>query len=243
MSRPEVIRFPSPEALARNAASVFLEELSSRLAQLYKQACPVAFSGGRIATVFFRELAAQVQARHCDLHQLEYFWADERCVSPSDPESNFRLARENFLGPLHISEEKIHRIRGEMEKNAAAREAESELRRVACLGEGGLPVLEFVFLGMGEDGHVASLFPGAATPAASPPAVYRAVVGPKPPPDRITLDYSALRAARQVWLLASGTGKERALEESLASGANTPLGRVIATRQGAVKVFTDIAVG
>ena len=94
---------------------------------------------------------------------------------------------------------------------------------------------------MGEDGHVASLFPGDQE-AIESQAVYRAVTGPKPPPRRITLGYRALAAAREVWVLASGEGKKEALKNSLADGGDTPLARVLQSRKN-TKIFTDFILG
>jgi len=88
-----------------------------------------------------------------------------------------------------------------------------------------------VFLGMGEEGHVASLFPGEPEEIAASPAVYRPVTVPKPPPRRITLGYPAIRAARQVWVLAAGPGKAPALRQSLDPAGNTPLARVLKERR------------
>jgi 6-phosphogluconolactonase len=89
------------------------------------------------------------------------------------------------------------------------------------------PILDLIFLGMGEDGHVASLFPGESEMAAANQAVYRAIKkSPKPPPNRVTLGYAAMAAARQVWVLVSGTGKKAVLHESLFCKNRTPLARV-----------------
>jgi len=100
-------------------------------------------------------------------------------------------------------------------------------------------VLDLVLLGMGEDGHVASLFPGEAEDVMNSSAVYRAVTASKPPPRRISLGYGALVAAREVWMLASGSGKETALRESLSPTGATPLARLLRAR-GRTRIFTDI---
>src|SRR5437870_4416455 len=92
---------------------------------------------------------------------------------------------------------------------------------------------------MGEDGHVASLFPGEPRGALSEPSVYRAVTAVKPPPRRITLGYPAIFAAREVWVLASGAGKEAALRQSLSPTGTTPLAHVIQNRHFTT-ILTDI---
>jgi 6-phosphogluconolactonase len=141
---------------------------------------------------------------------------------------------------LGIVADRIHRIRGEASPEEAAQHAEAELCRIAPLNGDGQPVLDLIFLGMGEDGHVASLFPGEPETALSDKAVYRVVRNsPKPPPVRITLGYATIAAARQVWVLASGAGKETALRESLKPEGQTPLARVLRSCPQA-KVFTDL---
>jgi 6-phosphogluconolactonase len=92
---------------------------------------------------------------------------------------------------------------------------------------------------MGEDGHVASLFPGEPDVLISDRAIYRAIKNsPKPPPNRVTLGYAAIAMARQVWVLVSGSGKEATLSESLSSGGRTPLARVTQFRTQ-TRIFTD----
>ena len=94
---------------------------------------------------------------------------------------------------------------------------------------------------MGEDGHVASLFPGEPEGVSGNPAVFRSVTAVKPPPKRLTLGYPALAAASQVWVLASGSGKEGALRNSLSPNGSTPLARVIKLRSQ-TRILTDIRV-
>lgn len=235
---PQILRFAHAADLATRVASDWLERLAQRGGV---RPFSVALSGGRIAVPFFSSVVQQCPARESALNQVEFFWADERCLPPTDPESNFAGAKEHLLDPLSIRPEKIHRIQGEIDPSSAARQADAELRRVASSGPDGWPVLDLIFLGMGEDGHVASLFPEGLSEASRETAVYRAVVGPKPPPHRVTMTYPVLTAAREVWVLASGTGKEGALRQSLVAGSRTPLGRVIASREQTV-VYTDVQI-
>ena len=237
MSKFELISFADDRALAQAAANAWLEDLGARREGPY---C-VALSGGRIAKSFFTAVAARAGADGSRLREVHYFWGDERCVAPEDAESNFRAARELFLVPLNIEEKKIHRLRGEASIECAVAVGEAELCRLAPLDANGQPVLDMILLGMGEDGHVASLFPGETEAVMGGKAVYRAVTASKPPPHRITLGYAAIAAARQVWVLASGAGKEVALRESLRPGGRTPLARVLGLRP-MTRIFTDIGL-
>ncbi len=224
--------FPSDDALAAAAAAAWLDAVAAA-----DSAHRVALSGGRVATKWFAEVVAQAATRRLDFGSVEFFWADERCVPPADPASNYRLAREGLLEPLGITNNRVHRIRGESEPEAAAAAATADLRRVASSPGTAQPVLALVLLGMGEDGHVASLFPGDEAALADHTAVFRAVRNaPKPPPCRVTLGLGALMAAREVWVLVAGKGKAPALRESLAPDGQTPLARVIQSRP-ATRIF------
>ncbi|MHB8519910.1 MAG: 6-phosphogluconolactonase [Limisphaerales bacterium] len=233
----DLIAFDSAEALAQTAAARWLEELAAAACEPTPYC--VALSGGRITGRFFAEIADGATRRSLSLARVHFFWADERCVPPVDAESNFGLAFTHLFQPLEIAPDRIHRVRGEEPAEFAVAEAEAELCRIAPLNECGVPVLDMIFLGMGEDGHVASLFPGAPGPVTECPGAYCHVTASKPPPERITISFAALATARRVWVLASGPGKAQALRESLAAHGNTPLARVLRER-ASTTVFTDI---
>jgi 6-phosphogluconolactonase len=231
MKNYELIPCPSDLALANQAAAEWLKELPARSATPYL----VALSGGRIAKHFCAAVADQARGR--DLTHVHWFWADERCVPPNHADSNFLLAQQYLFEPLAVSPNLIHRIRGEETPLRAAELAAQELSGLASQKDQGVPVLDMVFLGMGEDGHVASLFAnGQPEPEA---AVYYPVAASKPPPNRITISFKVLAVTRQVWVLASGSGKEAALKESFAENGLTPLSKVIRKR-ASTRIFSDI---
>jgi 6-phosphogluconolactonase len=240
----ELLSYPTDLALAQAAAAEWLVALRKRSAP-NPATYSVALSGGRIAKTFFSEIVKQVQSPQAAgstlFQNVHFFWGDERCVPPDDPESNFNIARQLLLGPLKIPEAQIHRLRGEGPESLALSEAVGDILKAAPAVKG-QPVLDLIFLGMGEDGHVASLFPGEPDEVIRDEAVYRAVTAAKPPPRRITLGYAALAAAREVWVIASGAGKEGALKQSLAPKGNTPLARVLRQRSQ-TRVLTDIKLG
>lgn len=240
MNNVELIRFASSDALAKAAAEAWLDEIES--ANRSDEGHSVALSGGRITQKFFSSLLEQAKSRKTSFSSVSFFWADERCVPPTDAESNFKIANDSLFGPLGISKDQIHRLRGEEVPETGAKLAEAEMRDVLAADAAGQPMLDLVFLGLGEDGHVASLFPGEPESWVADKAVYRAVHNsPKPPPDRITIGYQTIAAARQVWMLASGGGKETALRESLAQEGKTSFARVLRLRRE-TRVLTDIAV-
>jgi 6-phosphogluconolactonase len=252
--RFELLNFADAAALAAAAADAWLGKIAG--AKDAGETHCVALSGGRIAQRFFAAVVERVKetlkaegdhqrsklelcAPASGMGRVHFFWGDERCVPPDDPDSNYRMAREFLLGPLGIAEERIHRIRGEARPEIAARSAAEDLCRQCNRNAAGWPVLDLVFLGMGEEGHVASLFPGEPKVVMAGTDLYRPVIASKPPPRRITLGYGPIMAAREVWVLASGTGKDKALRESIETRGNTPLARVLKLRSE-TKILTDL---
>jgi 6-phosphogluconolactonase len=238
MSNVELIPFPNEQTLAEAAAEQWLKRLETRSQHEITPYC-VALSGGRIARHFFEAVARSSSADSDRWRSVHFFWSDERCVPPDDAESNFGIARDLLLAPLRIPADQIHRVCGEEPPAIAATRAATELLGIAPVDNSGKPVLDLIFLGMGEDGHVASLFPGESGEAMANNAVYRAVTATKPPPMRVTMGYATIAAAQQTWVLASGAGKETALRESLRPGGHTPLSRILRLRR-LTRIFTNI---
>ncbi|MEO5803480.1 MAG: 6-phosphogluconolactonase [Verrucomicrobiota bacterium] len=241
MSNFELKNFASDVELAEYTAALWLEQVRKKPAQ------NVALSGGTITRLFFQKIAERAIAEKIFLSDVHFFWADERCVPPTDPESNFALANENLFSRLNIQPDKIHRLCGELDQSEAVAQANHEINRVISPGTAGLPALDIVFLGLGPDGHVASLFPNARLEVLTCEQPFVSVENsPKPPPRRISLSYAAIAAAKEVWVLVSGNGKEKALRESLemscqqdAGSTLTSLARVLQMRQQ-TKIFTDV---
>ena len=234
----EIIPFTSADALAAAVSSAWLDEIAAanHSSKLYF----VALSGGRITLKFFAAVIELSKVRNISLSNVHFFWADERCVPPDDKESSYATAAEHFFRPLGIAPDKIHRILGELPPERAAQLAMQDIQKTVPCNAAGRPLLDIIFLGMGEDGHVASLFPDEPEVARLNPAIYRAISNsPKPPPNRVTLGYDAIAAARNVWVLASGAGKEAVLRESLSPEGKTPLAWVL-KMSSAAKVFSDI---
>jgi 6-phosphogluconolactonase len=239
MQNFELIRCANADELASLAAKEWLDEIER--ANRVTSSHDVALSGGRITTRFLAAVVEQSKARKISLEQVNFFWADERCVPPTDAQSNFKLVKDGLFVPLKISPDKIHRLRGEDGPETGAQKAEADIRQIVGQNAQGQPVLDLIFLGLGEDGHVASLAPDEPESMNSDPAVFRGVHNfAKPPPERITIGYKTIAAARQVWMLASGTGKEQPFRESLAPNGKTSFARVLRLRER-TKIFSDIA--
>ncbi|HMD56106.1 MAG TPA: 6-phosphogluconolactonase [Solirubrobacteraceae bacterium] len=200
---------PDPEAVAARAASVIARQLER--ARSERGEAHLALSGGTTPARTYELLAEQVQ----NWEAVHVWFADERCVAPSDPESNYRLAGETLLDPAAIPADRVHRMEGERgPAEGAARYARELRERLKPAAEP--PVLDVIVLGIGPDGHVASLFPGAATLDAPAQDICIGVEdSPKPPPERITLSLPVLRSARSCVLLATGSSKADAVASML----------------------------
>lgn len=235
MNRVDFMQFDSDVLLASKAAEDWLELIASPLHSA--RPFTVALSGGRITKTFFAHAVQKARARGFSLKGVHFFWADERCVPPDHADSNYAVAKELLLEPLGIPPANVHRIRGELPPEEGARFATSELKALFPDTDP-IPPLDLVFLGMGEDGHVASLFPGDPYEETPDSPWFRPVVASKPPPHRITVSYQVIQSARQVWVLASGAGKRDALASALLS-TDVPLGKVRASR-ASLRIFSDI---
>jgi 6-phosphogluconolactonase len=170
--------------------------------------CSIAIPGGSVATTCFPALAALP----LDWRQLRCFWVDERAVAPLDPESNYALAHNLWLAPAAIPPSSIHRMPADNPDLDAAAAAYSDVLTSVI---GPPAILDFVLLGVGPDGHVASLFPNHPALDCANARVAAIVDAPKPPPRRLTLTMPVLTAAERVVVVAFGAEKAEALREAL----------------------------
>ena len=200
---------PDGETVARRAAAHVARALER--AREERGHAHLALSGGTTPARTYELLGEE----HDALGETDLWLVDERCVPPEDPESNYLLVAETLLARSPLPEERVHRMLGERGPREGAELYAAELARVLA-PQGGLPVLDVAVLGIGPDGHVASLFPGAATLDAGEQALCLGVEdSPKPPPERITLSLAVLRAARGCLLIAEGSGKADAINAML----------------------------
>lgn len=205
----ELVRLPDAHAAAEHAAREITRLLATALAA--RGIAHLSLAGGttpRIAYNALPELVASWEG-------VNLWFGDERCVPPEDPDSNYRMVAESLLADERTAAAVVHRIRGELGPEPAAQEYSAALGAGVAAGDDGVPVLDVSLLGLGEDGHTASLFPGHPELRATGAFALPVHDAPKPPPERVTLSLPVLRAARRTLLLTPGAGKREALAKLL----------------------------
>lgn len=208
-----------PDAAAWTAAAA--REVRSHLAPAVAErgTASLVLAGGSTPRPVYRELARTAERDTLPWRAVEMFFGDERAVPPDHAESNFRMAEETLLSGVGAAAARVHRIRGELGAEEAARRYDDEIR--AALGPE--PRFDLVLLGLGGDGHTASLFPATFAASAGPGAdadphpgrLAAATEAPEAPRQRITLTLGALAPARAVVFLVRGEGKAGAVREAL----------------------------
>ncbi|CAG1769080.1 partial 6-phosphogluconolactonase, partial [uncultured bacterium] len=194
----EVRRHSDANHLAHAAAELFVALSKPAIAEQGR--FTVALSGGSTPKALYQLLAREPYANQIEWSHVHIFWGDERCVPADHPDSNYRMAREAFLQYVPLLPENIHPMHGDLDPAQASAEYEQQLR---IFFGNGLPVLNLILLGMGDDGHTASLFPGTA-------AIHeqsRWVIGhyvEKLETWRLTLTPPVINAAAQVTFLVAG---------------------------------------
>lgn len=217
--KPEVRVLASTAAVARAAVNELRRR--ARLAVAERGRCAVALSGGSTPRLLFRELATAAPGE-IPWHQVHLFWSDERTVPPNHPDSNYRMAHEELISRVNVPAANVHRLRGEDPDPArAAADYEADLRRFFDLQEGQLPRFDLVFLGMGADGHTASLFPGSEGLTQQQHLVVAPWVATLKS-RRLTLTARAINHAACVVFLVAGEDKAATLRRVLA-GPPRPL--------------------
>lgn len=201
--------YESSDALMRAAADMFVERAGLATAESGRFA--VALSGGETPKRAYELLGSSAYRERVKWDAVHVFWGDERCVPPDDPRSNYRMTRTALLDHIPIPERNIHRIFGELAPMNAASQYESEL---AGFFEDGPIGFDFILLGLGADGHTASLFPGTRV-AGEENRLAAEVYVAKGDTWRVTLTAPVLNNAHAVAFLVSGREKAEALRDVL----------------------------
>ncbi|HYD47299.1 MAG TPA: 6-phosphogluconolactonase [Terriglobales bacterium] len=216
--------YDSEDSASRAAAELFCERAAETIARADRFV--VALTGGSTPRKMYRLLGQEPYRSRVQWERIDFFWSDERAVPPEHADSNFRIANEGFLAPLAVPPGRIHRMPAEREDlDQAARDYQAEMVRV--LGgdlDGAPPQFDWLLLGMGSDGHVASLFPGS-------PALQeeqRWVVGNPGPGgkgQRMTFTLPLLNRGKEVVFLVAGADKGAAIA-ALERGEDLPAQRI-----------------
>jgi len=210
----EIRRFKNNEEMSGAAAWFIVEATRDFVNQ--QGFFTLALSGGRTPKKLYEALAQPLFSERVPWKRVHLFWTDERCVSPDHAHSNFRLARDKFLSVVPVPEENIHRMPGEVvpPEEAAARYEKTLEEFFGCGPDQPFPGFDLALLGLGPDGHTASLFPESEALFEAKRRVVPAVPPPGAEPDvgRLTLTIPTLNASKNVIFLVSGPGKEAVVE-------------------------------
>ena len=220
----------TPEAVADEVARAFADLVQRTLERQQRFACAVP--GGSVAATVFPVLARL----RVPWSQIDVFLADERIVPASSPDSNAAGVEAHLIARITGERPRLHRMPVDGDPDDAARRAAAAL----CAVTGTPPVLDLVILGIGPDGHVASLFPGRSDWAERPDWVIAVHDAPKPPPARLSLGVATLSAARAVWFIAFGAEKATAIAAARHPTSTLPAA-IVAQRSRETRWFLDAA--
>jgi 6-phosphogluconolactonase len=217
-SPPQVIR---TENFVSDGAAFILELARRAIAD--RNEFRIALSGGNTPAPIYKRVATE--ARDFPWTSVRFTFGDERCVPPDDPQSNFRMARENLFVPAAVPAQSIMRMRGEIDPQIAAQEYEDQLNALAA--ERGEPMYQhdLILLGLGDDGHTASLFPGTTALDETTRRVVANFV-PKLNAWRLTFTFPLINDARHVLFLVGASKSPQLVERVLAGELQFPAARV-----------------
>jgi 6-phosphogluconolactonase len=232
-----IFRSSSQDEMIAKAAEYLIEKVDSCLKK--QTICRVALSGGSTPEPLYRMLGKSPLADHLEWNSIHFFWSDERMVPPDHPESNYRLAYNSLLLPRNILEANIHRLPGELEPDQAAAKSSHDLE-MHFLPD--LPRFDLILLGIGSDGHTASLFP--ETKAVIPPLPQSWITAnyiPKFDSWRLTFTERLINLGQEILFLAAGKDKAQAAAEIIEGEMNPELypAQLVQPKDGSVTWFLD----
>jgi 6-phosphogluconolactonase len=208
----DVRRHEDAASLVGDVASALLDRLEG--AQSRGEVPQVGLTGGTIADALHRELARRAPDSSVDWSRVVFWWGDERFVPADSPDRNAGQAREAFLDHVGVDEAHVHEVPASDQVDSAEDAAAAYSATMRSEGAG---FFEVLMLGIGPDGHCASLFPGHPALEARDAIAVAVHDSPKPPPDRVTLTFEAMERCRAVWFVASGEDKADAVARALAA--------------------------
>lgn len=214
MPQKNLLIFPDVEKAVDAVADAF--SAAAAKANQSGKSFNVVLSGGSTPEKLFRILAKRHKANPLSWSHVHFFWGDERMVPPDDQQSNFRMANEALLKHLPLEPSQIHRIRGEEDPVGEVERLTSDTKTSVETNEAGMPVFDWIFLGMGGDGHTASLFPHADT-VQNLSNIWTLAKHPESGQIRISLTLPAINAAKHIVFLVFGAEKATMLNRVLYS--------------------------
>jgi 6-phosphogluconolactonase len=203
--------YPDIDTLSHDAAQHIVRIANESIATYSR--FTMALSGGTTPRKTYELLGSEPYSRQINWTLVHIFWGDERCVPPESPDSNYRMAHEALLSKIPIPAVQVHRmLANKPDRDAASQEYVEEMQRVFATDD--IPSFDLIQLGMGPEGHTASLFPHQEALHEERRLVMPVSV-PKPPPDRLTFTPPLLNAARNILFLVTGSDKADALHAVL----------------------------
>jgi 6-phosphogluconolactonase len=221
------------------AAAEYVADLSVQ-ATAKRKHFTVAVSGGSLPKILFPSLVSEPLRSQVDWSKWYVFWADERCVPLTDPDSNYRLTRDYLFDHVDIPPAQIIPINDALDPAAAATAYQHKLAQVFAPPPGQPPRFDLMLLGMGQDGHTASLFPGHSLLHEEELWVAPIFDSPKPPPERITLTLPVINHARHVVFIVTGASKVKALSAIVKGNSSLPA-ELVQPIHGELDWFVDEA--
>ncbi len=236
MKKEKVIKiFPSHVSLAEG----FAEDLKGLVDkfQASERSFTVALSGGNTPKFLYPIISARLKNR-ISWAKVHIFWVDERCVPPDDPESNYGMTRQFLLDTIDIPPENVHRVIGEALPDEEALRYSEEIVSFT-VSAGNLPVFDLVVLGLGDDGHTASIFPGN-NKSFSSGKISETSIHPVSRQRRITITGSVINNAANIWFIVTGASKAGIVSEIFnGDGTSDYPASKVSPRNGVVKWYLD----
>ena len=239
MAEPKIIILNDPPDLFVHAAEE-IAHIAGEAVSLHGE-FTLCLSGGSTPAATYELLGTRFHYS-VDWKEVQFFWGDERCVPSDNPESNYGMANRTLLSKLGLRPEQVHRMRGELDPEKGALEYEAEIKKSLSVGEGEFPRFDLIMLGLGDNRHTASLFPGAPEIHETKRMVVAVNVDAEPR-NRLSFTPPVINNAQRVMFLAAGANKAEAVRDIL-EGPRDPdkyPAQIVAPTNGELFWFLDKA--
>jgi 6-phosphogluconolactonase len=237
--KPGIHIFNTVSELTDKLAEVFYSHIGALCR--HQRTVSIVLSGGNTPQLLYKKIASHraFSAQVDDWNKVHFFWGDERCVPPHHPESNFGMANRYLLRALNIKETNIHRIRGESTPEAEAVRYSGEIGSHVAT-RNAIPVFDWIFLGMGDDGHTASVFPDQMSLLYAD-TICAVAIHPQSGQQRITLTGKPLINAGRITFMVTGSSKAQRVKEIIGDDPSSKLypARYIKPLRGKLEWFLD----